>query len=73
MSHGENLRITHRLKYQRGEYRFTFSDGKMVRCFVAMGGIAGYATELADIEADNPRYAEHLKLINQWYEEQMNP
>jgi len=69
----ERLSITRYSRYQPGEYRFTFSDDKMVRCFVAFGGIAGYATELAEIEEDNPRYAEHLKLINQWYEEQTNP
>ncbi|MCY3698152.1 MAG: hypothetical protein OXH46_00760 [Gemmatimonadetes bacterium] len=71
MSH--ELRVTHRFKYQPGEYRFTFSDGKMVRCFLTMAGIVGYATELADIDEDNPRYAEHIRLIKQWYEEQTNP
>ena len=71
--HDEGLSVSYYFKYRPGEYRFSFSDGEMVRCFLTGGGIAGYATELADIEEDNQRYAEHIRLIRQWYEEQTNP
>ena len=69
----ERLRITLLSKDQLGEYRFTFNDGEVIRCFLAMGGIAGYATELASIEDDNPRYAAHIELIKQWYDKEANP